>query len=120
MDKAGIGLVAHGAVSDDDNLHLTGDAALGLVSADYYSAAHPSEMNKKFTADFGKLANGDALIAAMKGLSFESPRGPVTLDRQTRDLTQNSYLRKVTKVNGQPWNVEFETDRQVSHTGLRE
>ena len=50
MEKAGIRLIAHGAVSDDDNLHLTGDAALGLVSADYYSVAHPSEMNKKFTA----------------------------------------------------------------------
>lgn len=150
MDKAGIRLIAHGAVSDDDNLKLTGDAAVGLVSADYYSAAHPSEMNRKFAADFARLFNGDrpnyfgvagydgmhlvyeavkatsgagdgdALLAAMKGLSFESPRGPVTLDRQTRDLTQNIYLRKVTKVNGQPWNIEFETIRQVSNTGLKE
>lgn len=150
MDKAGIRLIAHGAVSDDDNLNLTGDAALGLVSADYYSAAHPSEMNKKFTADFARLVNGerpnyfgvagydgmhlvyeaikatrgagdgDALLAAMKGQSFESPRGPVTLDRQTRDLTQNIYLRKVTKVNGQPWNIEFDTIKQVSNTGSKE
>ena len=150
MDKAGIRLIAHGAVSDDDNLNMTGDAALDLVSADCYSAAHPSEMNKKFTADFARPINGgrpnyfgvagydgmhvvyeaikatkgtgdgDALLAAMKGQSFESPRGPVALDRQTRDLTQNIYLRKVTKVNGQSWNIEFDTVKQVSNSGLKE
>ena len=65
MDKAGIRLIAHGAVSDDDNLNLTGDAALGLVSADDYSAAHPSEMNKKFTADFARLINGGRPNALM-------------------------------------------------------
>ena len=65
MDKAGIRLMAHGAVSDDDNLNLTGDAALGLVSVDDYSAAHPSEMNKKFTADFARLINGGRPNALM-------------------------------------------------------
>jgi branched-chain amino acid transport system substrate-binding protein len=149
MDKAGIRLIAHGAVMDDDNLSEAGDAALGVVSSDYYSAAHPSELNKKFVADFAKYGkgarpnffgvaaydgmhiiytalkatkgagNGDALLAAMKGQSFESPRGPVTLDAQTRDLVQNIYLRKVTKVNGQPYNVEFDTIKDVTNTGKR-
>ena len=149
MDKVGIRLIAHGAVVDDDNLGEAGNAALGVVSSDYYSAAHPSELNKKFVADFAKYGNGarpnffgvaaydgmhiiyaalkatkeagngDALLAAMKGQSFESPRGPVTLDPQTRDLVQNIYLRKVTMINGQPYNVEFDTIKDVTNTGKR-
>jgi branched-chain amino acid transport system substrate-binding protein len=54
-------------------------------------------------------ASGDALLAAMKGLSFESPRGPVTIDPATRDPIQNVYMRKVERVDGELWNVEFAT-----------
>jgi len=50
-----------------------------------------------------------ALVDAMKGQQFESPRGPVTIDPATRDPIQNVYLRKVEKVNGELWNIEFET-----------
>jgi branched-chain amino acid transport system substrate-binding protein len=61
--------------------------------------------------------NGDALLAAMKGQSFESPRGPVTLDPKTRDFIQNIYVRKVERVNGQLYNVEFDTIEHVLNTG---
>lgn len=64
--------------------------------------------------------DGDALLAAMKGQTFESPRGPVTLDPKTRDLVQNIYLRKVTKVNGQLFNVEFAKVKDVPNTGTKE
>ena len=53
--------------------------------------------------------DGEALINAMKGYSWESPRGPVTLDAATREMTQNVYVRKVEKVGGQLYNVEFQT-----------
>jgi branched-chain amino acid transport system substrate-binding protein len=53
--------------------------------------------------------DGEALMKAMEGQSFESPRGPVTIDAATRDPVQNVYIRKVEKVNGQLWNVEFAT-----------
>jgi branched-chain amino acid transport system substrate-binding protein len=49
------------------------------------------------------------LIAAMKGLAWESPRGPVSIDPDTRDIVQNIYIRKVEKVGGELYNVEFET-----------
>jgi branched-chain amino acid transport system substrate-binding protein len=58
-------------------------------------------------------ASGDALLAAMKGLSFESPRGPVTIDPATRDPIQNVYMRKVERVDGELWNVEFATTPSV-------
>ena len=58
-------------------------------------------------------AGGDALMNAMKGQSFESPRGPVTIDAATRDPVQNVYMRKVERVGGELWNVEFATTPAV-------
>jgi branched-chain amino acid transport system substrate-binding protein len=45
----------------------------------------------------------------MKGMSWESPRGPISIDPATRDIVQNVYIRKVDRKNGQLYNVEFET-----------
>ncbi len=57
----------------------------------------------------GGKTDGDSLIAAMKGMAWESPRGPISIDPQTRDIVQNVYIRKVEKKNGQLYNVEFAT-----------
>ena len=54
-------------------------------------------------------ANGDALVAAMKGMAWESPRGPISIDPATRDIVQNIYVRKVEKKGGELYNVEFQT-----------
>jgi branched-chain amino acid transport system substrate-binding protein len=138
LGKAGIKLIGPGDVTDDDLLPQMGDAVVGAVTAHMYSADHPSEMNKKFVAAFEAAnhfrpnfmavggydgmhliyaaldktkgdASGDALIAAMKGMAWESPRGPISIDPETRDIIQNIYIRKVEKKNGQLYNVEFET-----------
>jgi branched-chain amino acid transport system substrate-binding protein len=45
----------------------------------------------------------------MKGMRWTSPRGPVSIDPETRDIVQNIYVRKVGKVDGELYNVEFET-----------
>jgi branched-chain amino acid transport system substrate-binding protein len=58
-------------------------------------------------------ANGDALVAAMKGLAWESPRGPISIDPATRDIVQNIYVRKVEKKDGELYNVEFQTFEAV-------
>jgi branched-chain amino acid transport system substrate-binding protein len=57
--------------------------------------------------------NGDALIAAMKGLAWESPRGPISIDPETRDIVQNIYIRKVERKDGELYNVEFATFNAV-------
>jgi len=138
MDKSGIRLIATGDLTDDDILNPMGDVAVGLVTAHHYSAAHDSPENKAFVAAF-KAANGglrpnfmavsgydgmhalieglkktngqggDALVNAMKGLSWVSPRGPMSIDPETRDIVQNVYIRRVAKVDGELYNVEFET-----------
>jgi len=144
LDKSGIKLVGPGDIVDDNDLPASGDALLGVVTAGFYSADHQSAMNKKYVADYaaatgGKRANFisvggwdgmhliyealkktngntnlDAVMAAMKGMSWESPRGPVSIDPQTRDIVQNVYIRKVEKkADGQPWAVEFATFEAV-------
>jgi branched-chain amino acid transport system substrate-binding protein len=65
----------------------------------------------------GGKADGDSLLAAMKGMKWESPRGPISIDPETRDIVQNVYIRKVEKKNGQLWNVEFETFKDVKDPG---
>ncbi len=147
MDKAGIKLIGTGDVTDDDQLADMGDGALGVVTSHHYSAAHPSAANKKFVEAFGKankgmrpnfmavggydgmrviyealkatkgVGGGDALLAAMKGQIFESPRGPMFIDAQTRDVVQNIYLRKVERKDGQLYNVEFDVIKDVKDPG---
>lgn len=147
MDKAGIKLIATGDVTDDDQLNDMGDVALGVVTSHHYSAAHPSPANKKFVEAFAKAnknlrpnfmavggydgmrliyealkktggkGGGQALVDGMKGQIFESPRGPVFIDAQTRDIVQNVYLRKVEKKDGQLWNVEFDVIKDVKDPG---
>ena len=147
MDKAGIKLIGPGDITDDDQLNDMGDGALGVVTSHHYSAAHPSAVNKKFVEAFKKANNnlrpnfmavggydgmrviyealkatkgqggGDALLAAMKGQIFESPRGPIFIDAQTRDIVQNIYLRKVEKKDGQLYNVEFDVIKDVKDPG---
>ena len=58
-------------------------------------------------------ADGDAMVAAMKGMAWESPRGPMSIDSQTRDVVHNEYIRKVERVNGELYNVEFATVEAV-------
>src|SRR5262249_57474637 len=65
----------------------------------------------------GGKADGDALIGAMKGMSWESPRGPISIDPDTRDIVQNIYMRKVEKVDGELHNVEFATFEAVKDPG---
>ncbi len=139
LDKSGIKLVGTGDVTDDDLLADIGDSALGAVTTHHYSVAHDSPENKAFVEAFEKAnngmrpnfmavaaydgmglvyqalektkgdASGDALLAAMKGASWMSPRGPISIDPDTRDIVQNEYVRKVEKRDGALYNVEFET-----------
>ena len=146
LDKAGIKVIGPGDVMDDDLLNGMGDTALGTVTAHLYSAAHPSQMNKDFVAAYkknfgsrpgfmavsgydgihliyealkktGGNTDGDKLIEAMKGMKWESPRGPISIDPQTRDIVQNIYMRKVEKVDGELYNVEFQTFPDVRDAG---
>jgi len=142
LDKANIKLIGPGDLTDDDELPGQGDVMLGVITAHHYSAAHNSPMNKKYVEEFRKANNfrpnfistggwdgmhliyealkktngstdGDAMMAAMKGMKWESPRGPMSIDPETRDVVHNIYMRKVEKVGGELYNVEFATFEAV-------
>jgi branched-chain amino acid transport system substrate-binding protein len=147
MDKAGIKLIGTGDITDDDQLGDMGEVAMGVVTSHHYSTDHNSPANKKFVEAFRKAnpnlrpnfmavggydgmrviyealkktggkGGGEALVNAMKGQIFESPRGPVFIDAQTRDVVHNIYLRKVEKKNGQLYNVEFDVIKDVKDPG---
>jgi branched-chain amino acid transport system substrate-binding protein len=143
LRPSGIKIIGPGDITDDDDLPGMGESMMGVVTAGIYSAAHPSVMNKAYVDAAKRAGtlrrpnyisvggydgmhliyqalkktagetNGDSLVAAMKGMKWESPRGPIMIDPETRDIIQNVYLRKVERVRGELFNVEFATFEAV-------
>ncbi len=138
LASSGIKIIGPGDLTDDDQLDSMGDQMIGMITAHDYSAAHDSPLNKKYVEEFRKAndfrpdfvsvggydgmhliyealkktggkTDGDTLLAAMKGMRWESPRGMMSIDPETRDIIQNIYISKVEKVNGGLWNMEFAT-----------
>jgi branched-chain amino acid transport system substrate-binding protein len=138
LQSSGIRLIGTGDITDDDILNQLGEPMLGITTSLQYSAAHDSEKNKAFVAGFERVGsgqrpdhvgvavydamhliyaalektggnpNGDSLLAAMKGMAWESPRGPIAIDPDTRDIIQDVYIRRVERRNGQLYNIEFD------------
>jgi len=135
-------VLGQGEVTDDAALKSMGDAALGIITAFHYDPTHDSAMNKKFVADYNEAygrnpdflldrgwdgmnaiyaalkktngnADAEALIGAVKGMAWESPRGPISIDPETRDIIQTVYIRRVEKVGGKVVNVEFDKIENV-------
>jgi branched-chain amino acid transport system substrate-binding protein len=125
-------------ITDEHALKSMGDSALGILTSGHYDWNHKSKMNEEFVKAFNadyhrnpdffaigawdgmhliyaalKKTNGntdaEALTKAAEGMAWESPRGPISIDPQTRDIIQNVYVRKVEKQNGQLVNVEIDT-----------
>jgi branched-chain amino acid transport system substrate-binding protein len=136
-------ILAQGELTEEEALKSMGDAGLGIVTVFHYDYNHDSALNREFVKAFqeasggrnpnifsiggydgmhliyealkktGGKTDGDALIAAAKGLQWESPRGPVAIDPDTRDIVQTVYIRRVEKVGGQLRNVEFDKVENV-------
>ncbi|TAN26657.1 MAG: ABC transporter substrate-binding protein [Castellaniella sp.] len=147
LAEAGIKELATGDVTDEDVIDAMGDAAIGMITSFHYSAAHDSPENKAFVAAYHKAypkdrpnfvavagydgmhmiynalekTKGDAgvgaFMKAVKGMKWVSPRGPVEIDPQTRDIIQNVYIRKVERVDGVLQNVEFDKIEAVKDPG---
>ena len=142
VDPGKIKIMGTGEVVDEQAVKSMGEASLGIITAWHYDFNLNSKLNKDFVAahnaehkrnpDFFSVggydgmhviyealkktagkSDGDALIAAAKGLSWESPRGPVSIDPETRDIIQTIYIRKVEKVGNDIRNVEFDKVEKV-------
>lgn len=147
LAAAGIKLIATGDMTDDGVIDALGNNALGVITTHHYSAAHDSPENKAFVAAYAavdpdhrpnfmavggydamamiysvvKQLNGnidaDKAMALIKGMKIASPRGPIEIETDTRDVTQNVYVREVKRVNGKLYNVEFFTVPNVKDPG---
>jgi branched-chain amino acid transport system substrate-binding protein len=142
IDPAKIKLLSTGEPVDDPAIKALGDLALGRISAWHYDHNLPSKLNKDFVAAFNKefkrnpdffamggydgmhviyealkktggKTDAESLVNAAKGMSWESPRGPVMIDPETRDIVQTVYIRKVEKVDGKIVNVAFDKYEKV-------
>ncbi|MGC1466753.1 MAG: ABC transporter substrate-binding protein [Pseudolabrys sp.] len=137
MDPKKIKIMSTGEPVDETAIKNLGDLAIGRISAWHYDYNHDSKLNKDFVKAFnaefkrnpdflamggydgmhviyealkktkGK-ADGDSLIAAAKGMKWESPRGPIMIDPETRDVVQTVYIRKAEKVGGKIVNVDID------------
>ena len=137
IDSKKTRILGQGEITEENALKVMGDAALGLVTAFHYDHNHKSAANTKFVSaynaawgrnpDFfsvggwdgmhliyealkktGGKTDAEALIAAAKGMKWESPRGPIAIDPETRDIVQTVYIRRVEKVGGRLVNVEID------------
>ncbi len=129
-------------IADEHAIKAMGDAALGIITASHYDYAHKSAKNDAFVKaynaaynrnpDFFSIGGWDgmqliydtlkktggktdaqAMVDAAKGSKWESPRGPISIDPETRDIVQTVYIRRVEKVDGKLQNVEIDKVENV-------
>jgi branched-chain amino acid transport system substrate-binding protein len=122
-------------LTSDEARKAMGEISLGMITSAHYDANFPGELNKQFVAGFTKLSggrlpnffaiggydgmhliyevlkktggktDGQAMIDAAKGMKWTSPRGPMSIDPETRDVVQTVYVQRVEKVGGELKNV---------------
>ncbi len=129
-------------LTDPNAIKSMGEAALGMMVASHYDAAQDTPLNQKFASSYqaeykrapdyfsiggwdgmhliaevlkktGGKTDGGAMIAAAKGMKWESPRGPISIDPETRDIIQNVYIRRTDKVGSEIKNVQIDVVRDV-------
>jgi branched-chain amino acid transport system substrate-binding protein len=142
IDASKVKILGQDALAGESALKAMGDAALGIITCGEYDYNLNLPLNHEFVKAFneefhrnpdffsiggydgmhliyetlkktGGKTDGDSLIAAAKGMSWMSPRGPMSIDPETRDVVQTVYIRRVEKVGGELVNVEFDKVENV-------
>jgi branched-chain amino acid transport system substrate-binding protein len=137
IDPSKVKVLGQDALTAESAVKSMGDAALGIITCANYDFNHQSALNRAFVEaynedfkrnpDFfsiggydgmhliyetlkktGGKTDGDSLIAAAKGMSWESPRGPMSIDPETRDVIETVYINRVERVGGRLLNVELD------------
>ncbi len=137
IDPAKTKILASGEATSEQALKSMGDAGLGIISAWHYDYKSDAPRNVEFVKLFNEMhgrnpdffsiggydgmhaiyealkradgkTDGESLITAAKGMTWDSPRGPMSIDPETRDVVQTIYIRRVQKVGGELVNVPFD------------
>lgn len=128
-------ILAQGELTHPEALASMGETARGIITTFHYTLERDDPLNKEYVEGYTAANNGrepdlfsiggydgmhliyealkktngdtsgDALIAAAKGMSWQSPRGPMSIDPETRDVVQTVYIREVQEVDGKLQNV---------------
>ena len=135
-------ILGSGETTAEAALKSMGDAGIGIITAWHYDYMSSHPLNREFVKVFNEMhgrnpdffsiggydgmhviyealkktggkTDGDSLIAAAKGLKWESPRGPMSIDPETRDVVQTIYIRRVQKVGNELVNVPFDKVENV-------
>jgi branched-chain amino acid transport system substrate-binding protein len=131
-------VLGQGELTHPEALESMGDVAAGIITTFHYTLERDDPANKEFVAAYQAANNGrspdlfsiggydgmhliyevlkktngdtggDALVEAAKGMSWASPRGPMSIDPETRDVVQTVYIREVQKVGDRLQNVILE------------
>lgn len=136
-------IFGQGELTHPEALESMGENARGIVTTFHYTLEREEPLNNAFVAAFREAnngrspdlfsvggydgmhliyealkktngdASGDALVEAAKGMAWDSPRGPISIDPETRDIVQNVYIREVQEVGGKFQNVIIDTIENV-------
>ena len=146
IDTSKTKILGQDVLTSETALKSVGDAALGIITVAYYDYNLDTPVNKAFVKTYndefhrnpdffavggydgmhliyatlqktGAKTDGDTLIAAAKGMAWDSPRGPMSIDPETRDVVQNVHIFRVEKVGGELRNVEFDKVPNVKDPG---
>lgn len=128
-------ILAQGELTHPEALESMGETALGIITTFHYTLERDDPLNNEFVEGYHAAnnnrspdlfsiggydgmhliyealkktdgdASGDALIEAAKGMAWDSPRGPMSIDPETRDVIQTVYIREVQEVDGKLQNV---------------
>ncbi len=137
IDPTKTKILASGEATSEQALKSMGDAGLGIISAWHYDYKSDAPRNVEFVKLFNEMhgrnpdffsiggydgmhaiyealkraggkTDGESLITAAKGMTWDSPRGPMSIDPETRDVVQTIYIRRVEKVGSELVNVPFD------------
>jgi branched-chain amino acid transport system substrate-binding protein len=142
IDPGKTKILGQGELTSEDALKTMGDVGIGIITAFHYDFNHASAMNASFVRSYkdafgrnpdmfsvgaydgmhviyqalnktGGKADGESLVAAAKGMQWESPRGIMSIDAETRDVIQTVYIRRVERFGGELRNGEFDKVEHV-------
>src|SRR5437764_2928746 len=137
IDKKKTKVLGSGETTAEAALEAMGDSAADIITAWHYDYTSDNKLNRAFVREYNAMhgrnpdffsigaydgmhaiyetlkktkgnTDGEAMIKAAKGLKWDSPRGPMSIDAETRDVVQDVYIRRVQKAGNEYVNVPFD------------
>ena len=135
-------ILGTGDLTSEAALKSMGPSGAGIISAWNYDFNLDSKLNSEFVGEYKELnkrnpdsmsvggydgmhliyealvttrgnSDGEALITAVKGMKWESARGPISIDPETRDVVETIYIRRTEMAGNELRNVTIDKIEHV-------